>query len=205
MKQHDRCVGIMGGTFDPVHIGHLMLAQHALEQFKLDVVYMMPNGTPAYKSDHKVTDARVRLAMTECAIADNPELKISPVEVEREGNTYTYQTLEYLRQVNPDDRYFFIIGADSMFHFDTWKEPHTIAENCVLIVANRDHTPDVKLKMCAEHLRQVYGADIRFLDCPAVDISSEMIRKRVMEGRSIRYYVPDSVVRFIKEHGVYHR
>ena len=204
MEQHGRRIGIMGGTFDPVHIGHLMLAEHAREQYELELVYVMPNGTPAYKSDHTVTDATVRMEMTSLAIENNPGFELSAVEVERAGNTYTYQTLEYLREENPETQYFFIIGADSLFHFETWKEPQIIADNCVLLLANRNRTAREELDAQIQLLHRRYGADIRHLDCPDIAISSEMIRARVRQGKSIRYYVPDAVADYIAQHDLYY-
>lgn len=203
MENSGRHIGIMGGTFDPVHIGHLLLAEHAKEQFALDTIYMMPNGTPAYKSDHVVTDARMRVEMTALAIKSNAALELSMIEVERKGNTYTYETLEQLKAAHPQDTYYFIIGADSLFAFEGWMEPQRIASSCVLLVANRDRVPLEQLQSQVLHLQKMFSADIRILNCPGIDISSAMIRQRVSEGKSIRYYVTDDVAAYISMNGLY--
>lgn len=203
MSDTGRNIGIMGGTFDPIHIGHLLLAEHAREQFHLDKVYIMPNGTPAYKSDHVVTGSPMRTEMAALAIAGNPGFELSLIEVEREGNTYTYETLEAMRNMNPADTYYFIIGADSLFTFSQWKKPQRIADNCILLIANRDNVSMEEIKAQIARLKERFGADIRILECPTVDISSAMIRGRVSEGKSIRYYVPDAVADYISDKGLY--
>ena len=129
-------VGIMGGTFDPIHNGHLTLAQKAYEQFSLDKILFMPSGNSYMKKN--VLDAQRRAHMVEIAIKDNPAFELSLIEVQRSGNTYTSDTLEILKTNNPDTHYFFIIGADSLFQIESWKYPKRIFDLATLICAVRD-------------------------------------------------------------------
>lgn len=200
---HKRKIGIMGGTFDPIHIGHLILAETAKAMYNLDVVYVMPNGNPKYKSHRNVTDAKIRMEMVNLAIEDNSNLAISDMEVRRDGYTYTYETLQLLKQENPDDEIYFILGADSLFSIDSWKCPELIAPNCIILIANRDRVEEHRLHTQTLYLKEKYGMHIDFLDCPCLDISSQMLREMVAKGRSIRYYVPEKVRQYIIEKGLY--
>lgn len=119
-------IGIMGGTFNPIHIGHLIIAEKAREQFGLDHVLFMPSGMPYMKDCREVLPGKTRTKMTELAIQSNLFFAISTIEVEREGRTYTYETLEYLRTQNPDTEYYFILGADSLWKIEEWKHPERI-------------------------------------------------------------------------------
>ena len=196
-------VGIMGGTFDPIHTGHLILAEAAYETFDLDHVLVMPNGNPPHKPGqvHASMDDRIR--MVQLAIADNPHLVFSDFENTLKGFHYTYQTLEYLKEENPDTDYYFILGADSLMSFETWREPERIRRNCIILVATRDGLSDARLEQQIQHLTGKYHGEIYPLGTPNIDISSHMIRERRSQGRSIKYYVPSAVETFILEHGFY--
>lgn len=196
-------IGIMGGTFDPIHVGHLILAEQAKEQYSLDAVYVMPNGNPKYKSDRKITSSEHRVEMVKCAIEDNPNLMLSTIEIERQGYTYTYETLEELKRLHPENEYYFIIGADSLFSFENWKNPHIIARLCTLLIANRNQSSHEELTGQIQHLQSLYDIKIYPLSCPSIDISSEKIRERRAQGSSIRYYVTDKVYDYINTHALY--
>lgn len=196
-------VGIMGGTFDPIHIGHLILAEAAYEMFELDYVLVMPNGNPPHKPGQVQADMDDRIHMTELAIAGNPHLILSDFENAAKGFHYTYQTLEYLRKEHPDTDYYFILGADSLLSFETWREPQHICRNCILLVATRDGLSYSQLDEQIERLEKLYHARIYKLGTPNIDISSHMIRKKRKEGKSIRYYVPESVEAYILAKGFY--
>lgn len=194
-------VGIMGGTFDPIHNGHLILAQKAYEQFSLDKILFMPSGNSYMKKN--VLDAQRRAHMVEIAIKDNPAFKLSLIEVQRSGNTYTSDTLEILKTNNPDTHYFFIIGADSLFQIESWKYPERIFDLATLICAVRDDYNMDAIKEKEKSLSKS-GAEIVFLDMPKIEISSTNIRERVRYNMPISEYVPLEVAKYIKEEHLYY-
>ena len=198
-----RKVGIMGGTFDPIHIGHLILGENAYLQFGLDKVVFMPSGNPPHKKDRDGGTDLQRMDMVKLAIASNTHFEISDIEMNEEGYTYTYRTLEKLVKEHPDTEYHFIIGADSLFYFDTWKNPQRIADACTLVVATRNHTSDEKLDEKIEFVRKRFNATIEKLDTENIDCSSSQIRSWIKEGHTVKYYVPDTVINYIHTYHVY--
>lgn len=195
-------VGIMGGTFDPVHIGHLILGESAYTQFGLDRVLFMPSGNPPHKQKRDGATNDQRVDMVRLAIRGNPHFELSLEEMHEDGYTYTKETLKRLTGENPDTDYFFIMGADSLFDFDDWMCPDEIAKLCTIVVAVRDGLPTQKLDDEIQRVSRKYHADIRKLSSPNLDISSHMIRRWVREGGSIRYYVPEAVREYIQKNGV---
>ena len=196
-------VGILGGTFDPIHTGHLILAEAAYESFSLDYVLIMPNGNPPHKAGQVNATMEQRTRMVELAVADNPHLKVSDFEKTPQDYHYTYETLEFLKKEHPDTDYSFILGADSLVHFHTWMEPRRICEACSILAATRDHMESEELTARIQELSRVFGAHIYPMETPNIDISSNMIRERVRTGRSIRYYVPEAVEEYIYKKGLY--
>ena len=203
--QQRKKVGILGGTFDPIHTGHLILAEHAWEAFSLDYVLIMPNGNPPHKPGQVNVSMEQRTRMAELAVADNDHLRVSDFEKTPQDYHYTYETLEFLAEKNPDTDYYFILGADSLIHFPTWKEPERICRSCRILAATRDRMETLELHSRMELLKQEYGAVIYQLETPNIDISSNMIRERVMSGKTIKYYVPAAVEAYIQEQGLYLR
>lgn len=204
MKKQEKRVGIMGGTFDPIHIGHLILGENAYEQFDLERVLFMPSGNPPHKAERSggaSNDQRVQ--MVQRAIENNPHFELSLAEMHDQGYNYTSVTLEKLCTQNPDIHYYFIMGADSLFSFDTWHCPQEICRYCTLVVAVRDHLPSDRLKAEIERVRAVYGADIELLCSENIDISSSQIREWISSGKSCRYYLPESVREYICDQGIY--
>ena len=198
-----RKVGIMGATFDPIHIGHLILGENAYLQFGLDKVVFMPSGNPPHKKERDGGTDLQRMDMVKLAIASNTHFEISDIEMNEEGYTYTYRTLEKLVKEHPDTEYYFIIGADSLFYFDTWKNPQRIADACTLVVATRNHTSDAKLDEKIEFVRKRFNANIEKLDTENIDCSSSQIRSWIKEGHTVKYYVPDTVINYIHTYHVY--
>lgn len=196
-------VGIMGGTFDPIHTGHLILAEAAYESFDLDYVLVMPNGNPPHKPGQVQASMEERIRMTQLGILDNPHLVLSDFENTPQDYHYTYETLEYLKQENPDTDYYFILGADSLMSFESWREPGRICKNCIILAATRDGMKPGQLEAQIEHLEKRYDAVIYLLGTPNIDISSHMIRERRSQGKSIKYYVPAAVEAYIIEKGFY--
>ena len=194
----------MGGTFDPIHMGHLILGEKAYEQFHLDKVLFMPSGNPPHKRNRKgrATDEQ-RVEMARRAVSSNPHFELSLIEMYENGYTYTYHTLETLKAQNPDTEYYFIIGADSLYSFDTWMEPGRICQACTLVVAVRNHTSLDELDAAMEQLSLKYHGTFVQLDTMNIDVSSEMLRAWVGDRKSVRYYIPDSVISYIEENQIY--
>ena len=204
MSEKKKRIGIMGGTFDPIHIGHLILGENAYHQFHLDRILFMPAGNPPHKKvrENRATD-RQRVDMVRLAIASNPHFSLSLEEMHREGYTYTYRTLERLKDQNPDTEYYFILGADSLYTFDEWREPERILRACTILVGTRNHTSDEKLDRVIGELEDKYQGNIQKLESLNIDISSEMIRSWIEKGRSLAYYVPDQVIDYIQKNNIY--
>ena len=198
-------VGIMGGTFDPIHIGHLILGENAWRQFCLDTVLFMPSANPPHKKD-RIGRASVeeRIDMVRLAIEGNPHFKLSLEEAHCEDYCYTRETLRKLNEKHPDTEYYFIMGADSLFNFETWKDPGEICSRCVLVAAVRDHVTEQPFQSQIRYLKEKYQAQIETLATPNIDISSHDIRKWVRTGDiSLRYYVPDKVISYIMKKNLY--
>ncbi len=198
-----RKTGIMGGTFNPIHNGHLRLAREAYRQLALDEVLFMPSGRPYMKSEREVADARIRAEMTMLAIQDIPYFRFSPMEIEQQGNTYTYQTLERLRREHPDTAYFFITGADTLFQMSEWVSPERVFANCTVAAAVRDDKNADAVKERIGLLERQYGADIVLLKTERMNLSSSEIRRRRAAGESIAGEVPERVRVYIEEEGLY--
>lgn len=200
-----RKVGILGGTFDPPHMGHLMLAEWAREEVGLDQILFLPAGSPYKKKDHPVQDGADRLKMVELAIAGHEGFAVSDLELSRKGSTYTFETMELLNRLHPQTEYYFIMGSDCLFSIQDWKEPGRIFAACHVIAAARNASSREELEKKRKELEERYGASIRLLFFPEIEISSSEIRKRAAEGRSIRYMVPDGVIRYIEDRGLYRK
>ena len=196
-------VGIMGGTFDPVHNGHLIIAEMALENFELDEILFVPSGIPWLKDVSKVLNKKTRVSLTGIAIEDNPNFALSTIEIDREGNSYSYETVEELKKSNPDTDYYFIMGADSLFDVEIWKNPEILMKNCTLLVAVRDDYDQQQMRDRVNYLVHKYQAKIELLATPRVDISSTMIRERIAAGKCVRYMLPDPVIEYIKKMQLY--
>lgn len=203
MSEMKKRVGIMGGTFNPIHLGHLIIAEAAYEAYNLDEVLFVPSGVSYMKDQSEILDAKKRVHMTGLAIEDNPHFALSTIEIDREGNSYSYETLEELKKQNPDVEYYFILGADSLLYLEKWKNPDRLMATCTLLTAVRDDCDEEKIQDAIKYLQDKYDAKIVLLPTPRLDISSTMIRKRVQDGKSIRYMVPDSVIDFIQKHDIY--
>lgn len=199
-------IGIMGGTFDPIHMGHLILGEQSFEQLHLDKVLFMPSGNPPHKRDRtgRASDGQ-RVDMVRLAIEDNPHFELSLAEMHETGYTYTYRTLEELKEQNPDTDYYFIIGADSLFALDEWKEPARICHACTLVVAVRDHASSDELKREIDRLSAKYNGHFTILDTMNIDVSSHQIRQWISEDKSLKYYIPDRVISYMKENGIYRK
>ncbi|MBQ8597011.1 MAG: nicotinate-nucleotide adenylyltransferase [Lachnospiraceae bacterium] len=202
MDSRKKKLGIMGGTFNPIHNGHLLLAEIARDELKLDQVLFMPSGNSYMKDSASIVSKKDRIQMTALAISDNPYFKLSLLETERQGATYTCDTLTELRELMPEHDLYFILGADSLFSIDRWKNPEMIMQNCVLTASVREGSlKDIEEK--AEDLKERFRARIHLLPERNIDISSTEIRRRLKEGRSVKYMLPDQVLHYIRENNLY--
>ncbi|HWT26804.1 MAG TPA: nicotinate-nucleotide adenylyltransferase [Mobilitalea sp.] len=196
-------VGIMGGTFNPIHFGHLFLAEDAYEQIGLDEILFMPSKNPPHKQKAELVADEHRVNMVKLAIKDNPHFTFSDMELMREGITYTADTMTILKKENPENEYYFIEGADSLFMMQDWMNPQTIFNLCTIVSSNRDNVEEEKLTRQLEFLKKNFNARIMLLDMPTIQIASANIRNRIASGKSVRYYVPDEVLEYIKENRLY--
>lgn len=195
-------LGIFGGTFDPVHVGHLAAAERVREQAHLDAVVFMPAGVPVFKLDQKVSKGEERLDMCRLATAGNPRFDVSDIEVRRAGNTYTYETLRELRAHFPANvELFFIAGADAIITLGKWRNAFELTQLAHFIAMTR---PGYSLE---EAERGVYvdgvRLDVEFMEVPGLNISSSYVRECVERNSTIRYIVPDAVREYIERHGLY--
>jgi nicotinate-nucleotide adenylyltransferase len=194
-------IGVLGGTFDPIHIGHLVIAEEARIKLGLSEVLFVPAGQPWLKLDRNITPAVHRVEMVRRAIADNPHFKLCTLEVERTGPSYTVDTLTMLRKhLGSKASLFFIIGRDTLAELPLWKEPQKVVQLCRLVVPPRLGSRDLK------HLETVIPGlldKVIQLDMPVIGISSSEIRQRLAQGLTIRYLVPAKVEKYITEHKVY--
>jgi len=194
-------LGLFGGTFDPPHLGHLIVAQETAEQLSLDRLLFLVAKRPPHKLDEVLSPAELRLEMAGAAVEGSSCLEVSDVELDREGPSYTVDTLRHIRGVHPDSELFFLMGADQLAEFHEWQEPAEIAKLATVVAVSRDGedmagVPPVVLGS---------GDLLEFQTIPVtrVDISSTEVRRRVREGRSIKYLVPEEVHRIIEKHRLY--
>jgi nicotinate-nucleotide adenylyltransferase len=195
-------VGLLGGTFNPPHLGHLVCAQEALVQLRLDRVLLVPAGVPPHKAVEAEPGVEHRVAMCEAAVADDDRLAVSRADVDRAGPAYTVELLRALRAAAPRDDLWFIVGGDMAHSLPTWREPAAVLELARLAVAER---AGVRRADIADRLAALPGAAERldFFDMPRLDISSSLLRRRAAAGGPLRYLVPDAVAAYIAREGLY--
>ncbi len=201
----DERVGIMGGTFDPVHLAHLRLAKCAYEQYGLKSVVFLPAGDPPHKTDHLVAPAYRRLEMLKLCLRDYPQFQISEYEIEKQGYSYTAETLEYFTQVYPEMKFYFIIGADSLFELDSWYAPERCLAKAVFLVGNRLGRSDEEIDRQICYLTGRYGGVIKKVNMPGMEISSSDIRDLLAKGQDASHYLHPAVNEYIRQNHLYHR
>jgi nicotinate-nucleotide adenylyltransferase len=199
-------VGIFGGTFDPIHVAHLAVAEEAADALGLERVLFVPAGKPPHKPGRPISAAADRLAMVELAIVGNERFAVDRVELDRVGPSYTVDTLESMRAVRlaaglPDDLRL-ILSAEAFLGLMTWREPHRVVELARLVVAPRDGYPEAGPEFLAAHLPDLADR-ASFLDSPRLRLSGSDLRRRAADGRSLRYLVPDAVAAYIGDHALY--
>ena len=197
-----RRIGVLGGTFDPIHYGHLAAAEEARVRVDLEKVLFVVAGLPPHKLDEEVTPVEHRLAMVQLGIASNPDFELSRVDVDRSGPSYTVDTLSILHaEWGQGTEVFFILGIDSLLEVPTWHQPERLIKLCRLVAVAR---PGFEVDMSKlENSVPGISSRVEIIDMPEVDISSSDLQRRVKEGLPIRYQVPESVERYIREHRLY--
>ena len=195
-------IGLFGGTFDPPHLGHLILASEAQSQLELDRLLWVLTPEPPHKLEQIITSIEHRLAMVQLAIADNPTFELSRVELERPGPHYTLDTIQEIAEKNPRAQIVPIIGGDSLNDLPKWHEPQKLVYACHWIGVMRRPHEEPSLKELERDLPGI-SSKIHYVDAPLLEIASREIRNRIAEGKSVRYYLPSSVYEYIEQHHLY--
>lgn len=200
-------IGVFGGTFDPVHLGHLILAEQAREQGRLDEVWFVPAASPPQKQGQAITRFEMRVEMVALAIAGNPAFRINEIEKERPGPSFTVDTLTELRRRHPHDTFYLLIGGDSLADLPDWYDPVGILAQAGLLVMARPGVPLVSAEQLRRQLGDKMAADVplslEVINAPVIDIASRDLRARVAQGRSIRYVVPRAVEAYVSDKGLF--
>jgi nicotinate-nucleotide adenylyltransferase len=185
-------IGVFGGTFDPVHLGHLILAEQCREQGRLDQVLFVPAARPPHKRDQELTPFAQRMEMLQLAIAGQPAFQVDELEKDRPGPSYTADTLEELHRRQPDAELFLLVGGDALRDLPSWHEPQRILARAKLLVMARAGAPVASAPV-----------EVQRVEVPLIEISSTDVRRRVRDGRSVRYLIPRAVEAYVKEKGLY--
>lgn len=195
--------GLFGGTFDPIHFGHLYIAEEALFKLKLDSILFIPTGNPPHKTNREITEALIRYELVNMAIKSEEKFSLSSYEIDEKGLSYTYKTLEYLKNKEPDTNWFLVTGVDCLMELDSWKNVDEIFKLCTLVVFNRLGYEKGSILRQKKIVEERYNIKIIFLDISPVDISSTNIKKLLKEGRSVNHLLPLNVLNTILELGLY--
>ena len=199
-----RKIGIMGGTFDPIHNAHLVLAECSYEQFGLDIVLFMPSKNPPHKNEKKIESKEHRSNMIKVGIEDNSHFEFSDFELRRQGLTYTVDTLTMLNDMYKDTTFYFIMGEDSLFSLETWKNPEQLFKLANIIIARRGfHDEQIIIDRIAYLESKYQTKSIKLLESPISNLSSNFIRSNVKKNKSIKYYVPKKVEEYIYQNKLY--
>ena len=199
-----KSIAIMGGTFDPIHNGHLVTAEAVRHRFKVDRVVFIPTGRPAHKANKKVTHNEHRYLMTVLATMRNENFEVSRIEIDRPGATYTIDTIEELKRIcRPDVRLYFITGADAINQIMSWKQPERLLTLCDFVAVTRPGYDRARLFEDIGEIREKYASRIHFMEVPALAISSSDIREREQKGEPIKYLLPQEVEDYIHKFGLY--
>ncbi len=198
-----RKIGILGGTFDPIHNAHLLLGEAAREQFGLDRIIFIPNNLAHLKNRTELTSGDIRYQMVKMAIADNPYFTCSRLEIEKENGTYTYNTVQELKMMYPGDELYLILGGDSLIGIDTWYKSEELLKSCIILTAVREEDNLPVLDKKRHELQHRFGADVRLMTFNRLDISSTEIREKVKTGKSVRYLMPETCIEFMCIKGLY--
>lgn len=196
-------LGLFGGSFDPVHLGHLLLAETCREACELDRVLFLPCGQSPHKPHGAIASGKQRAEMLELAVAGDPRFGVCRIELDRAGPSYTVETLQQLHAERPGDELFFLMGADSLIDLPLWREPHAILELATIVAVNRGHRPPPDWESLELRLGPIVRDRVRLVEMPAIDLSATDLRERIRLGRSVRFRVSRAVEEYIRQHGLY--
>ena len=196
-------IGIMGGTFDPPHKGHLAMAECVESVMALDEIWFIPTGKVAYKDREGLPSPEDRLAMITLAVEGVPHFLVSSIEVDRVETGYSYQTMEELTKENPDAEFFFLVGADSLDYMDAWREPERLFRCCRVVALNRPGISDEQMMQKKKFLEERFGARISLVTMPPVDVSSTVLREKIGRGEDVSEFLAESVMDYISAKGLY--
>lgn len=197
-----KAIGILGGTFNPIHNAHLAMAESALKQAELDEIWFMPSKNPPHKSNGEIVAQEHRSKMIQLAIGSNPYFIFSDYELQRDGITYTAETLKKLKKDYPQYIFHFIMGGDSFFHLEEWYHPEEILSNCKILAISRDGATTEQMQHHKEYLNEKYQGNIQIIKMETMDISSTKIRQEIQKGNDTSY-VPKKVLEYIQNHQLY--
>ena len=196
-------VGILGGTFNPIHNGHIHLAQKALDAVDLDQILFIPSGISYMKNQNEILPPDIRMEMVQLAAMDNSHFSVSDIEIEKGGNSYSHETIRTLQEQQPQTEFFFLIGADTLFSIEKWKDPQSIFQSVTILAAYRIGVSLEELQDQVVRLQDLYGAKIQLIAVDHVDISSSGIREMLRLGSSIHGLVPQAVEEYITVRQLY--
>ncbi|MCP4171830.1 MAG: nicotinate-nucleotide adenylyltransferase [Fuerstiella sp.] len=196
-------LGILGGTFDPVHYGHLVLADTCRNQLSLNQVRLLPAGTPPHKAALKITDGHSRADMLQLAVSGYPEFVVDRREIKHKGPSFTVNTLTAFRNESPDAELFFLMGADSLRDLPTWKDPERILQLANVVAVNRPGLPELTHTQVIQWVGEDLARQVRTVSVPGTNISATDLRQRARDGTGLRFLVPRAVEAYIDEHGIY--
>lgn len=195
--------GIMGGTFDPIHYGHLLTAEGVMEQLDLDRVIFIPTGMTPHKDNENVTDKWDRLKMTEIATEDNPKFEVSDMEIKRDKTCYTADTSKELKEMYKNDEFYYISGTDVIRDIKDWKTPEVFLKIFKIAAVGRITDDNADLNFWINYLKEKYSADIVKTDLPVIEISSTIIREKIKNKKSVLYMLPNEVINYIRKNKLY--
>lgn len=194
---------IFGGTFDPIHNGHIHIAYEALYNLEVDEIIFMPAGHPPHKNNKRVTSGKVRYEMVLKAIEGEGKFSVSDYEIKNKGLSYTYNTLIHFNKIEPDTEWFFLVGVDSLMALKTWMNIDIILDNCTLVVFSRSGFLEKNVLEMKARLEAEYNANIIFLQMPLLDISSTTIKEKIAQHKVVNYLLPYKVERMINKYNLY--
>ena len=196
-------IGLMGGTFNPIHLGHLLISEYIRINFPLDKIIFIPSGNPPHKDNNEIILPHHRLKMTMLATNSNPYFEVSCIEINRLGKSYTVETIDEFKRIYRKDELYFVIGADSLYNLENWRNPERLFNITNFIVVGRNNLEDKNILVRIAELNNKYGANIQYIDGPIIQISSTDIRINIKNNKSIKYLVPEMVEKYIKDNKLY--
>ncbi|WP_461207254.1 nicotinate-nucleotide adenylyltransferase [Clostridium sp. DL1XJH146] len=196
--------GILGGTFDPIHNGHLHIAYEAMYTLDLDKIVFIPTGNPPHKDSKDISEAKIRYNMVKEVIDEENKFEISDYEIKKKNRSYTYETIEYLKEKEKETEWFFISGADCLMEIETWVNVEYILKNCSFVVFNRAGYEKEQLLSQRSKIANKYDCEIKFLDLPLIEVSSTFVRNKIKHRENVSYLIPNKLENSIKELRLYY-